>query len=136
MTINILRSETVPLRTDDDVVRVRKIVRDWTISMKFSLVDQTKLVTAVSELARNTVDHGGGGSALLEMLDDAIRRGVRLTFEDQGPGIPDIELAMTDGYSSRGSLGLGLGGTKRLVHEFDLFSEPGKGTRVTIARWK
>lgn len=136
MTINILRSETIPLRTDEDVVRARRIVRDWTISMKFSLVDQIKLVTAVSELARNTVDHGGGGSALLEMLDDTIRRGIRLTFEDQGPGIPDIVLAMTDGYSSRGSLGLGLGGTKRLVNEFNLFSEPGKGTRVTIARWK
>lgn len=136
MMNNIVRREVIPLLSDEDIVRARKIVRDWTISLKFSLVDQTKLVTAVSELARNTVEHGGGGSALLEILDDNIRRGIRLTFEDQGPGIANIDQAMTDGYSSRGSLGLGLGGTKRLVNEFDLSSEPGKGTRVTIARWK
>jgi len=135
MTIKIPQTEILLLRTDEDIVRARKIVQEWTVSMKFSLVDQTKMVTAVSELARNTVEHGGGGSALLEKLEDTTRSGIRLTFEDQGPGIPDIEQAMTDGYSSRGSLGLGLGGSKRLVNEFFLFSEPGKGTRVVIARW-
>jgi serine/threonine-protein kinase RsbT len=102
----------------------------------FSLVDQTKLVTAASELARNTLIYGGGGTVLVELVVNGVRRGVRLTFEDQGPGIPDVTLALKDGYTSGQGLGLGLGGARRLVNDFTIDSAPGSGTRVMIARWK
>jgi serine/threonine-protein kinase RsbT len=134
--VTVLKQTNVPLRSSEDVVLVRQTVRAWAIETGFNLVDQTKIVTAASELARNTVVHGGGGSLLLEGLEESNRRGLRLTFEDQGPGIADIEQALRDGFTSGGGLGLGLGGSKRLSHEFSIASEPGKGTRVTIARWK
>ena len=108
----------------------------WSIEAGFSLVDQTKMVTAASELARNTLDYGGGGTVRLELLQEGSRRGLRLTFEDQGPGIPNIELALTDGYTTGGGLGMGLSGARRLVNEFEIESHVGQGTRVTIARWK
>jgi serine/threonine-protein kinase RsbT len=128
--------ETMPLRTSDDVVRVRQAVRQRAIGAGFSLVDQTKIVTAASEVARNTVDYGGGGTLRIEVLRDGVRRGVRLTFADQGPGIPDINKAMTDGYTTGGGLGLGLSGSKRLSNEFNIKSSTGEGTVVTLARWK
>jgi serine/threonine-protein kinase RsbT len=128
--------ETMPLRNSDDVVRVRQAVRVRAVACGFSLVDQTKIVTAASEIARNTVDYGGGGVLRIEALRDGQRRGVRLTFTDQGPGIPDLELAMKDGYTTGGGLGLGLSGAKRLSNEFDITSTPGQGTVVTLARWK
>ncbi len=129
-------SETMPLRNADDVVRVRQAVRNKAITAGFSLVDQTKIITAASEIARNTVVYGGGGTLLIEMLREGVRRGLRLTFADQGPGIPDIALAMTDGYTTGSGLGLGLSGAKRLSNEFDVKSAPGKGTVVTLARWR
>ena len=128
--------ETMPLRSSDDVVRVRQAVRARAVAAGFSLVDQTKIVTAASEIGRNTVDYGGGGSLRLEVLRNGQRRGVRLTFTDQGPGIADLGLALTDGYTTGGGLGLGLSGARRLCNEFDIKSAPGKGTTVTIARWK
>jgi serine/threonine-protein kinase RsbT len=128
--------ETMPVRTSDDVVRVRQAVRARAVAVGFSLVDQTKIITAASEIARNTVDYGGGGTLRVETLRNGQRRGVRLTFADQGPGIADMTLAMTDGYTSGGGLGLGLSGAKRLVNEFDVTSAPGQGTTVTLARWK
>jgi serine/threonine-protein kinase RsbT len=124
------------LRTQDDVVLVRQAVRAVAVEIGLNLVDQTKIVTAASELARNTVVYGGGGTARIEVVRDTAKRGLRLTFEDRGPGIADIDLAMKDGYSSGGGLGLGLGGAKRLSNEFELESRPGEGTRVTITRWK
>jgi serine/threonine-protein kinase RsbT len=130
------RNELLEVRAANDIVRVRQRMREWAIEAGFSLVDQTKVVTAASELARNTLEHGGGGTARVELLADGGRRGVRLTCEDQGPGIPDIQLALKDGYTSRGGLGLGLGGARRLVNEFAIESQPGAGTRVTITRWK
>jgi serine/threonine-protein kinase RsbT len=133
---SLLKSETIQLRTEQDIVQARKIVRILTQDSGFSLVDQTKLVTAASELARNTVTYGGGGTLFWELLIDGLKKGVRLTFKDEGPGIPDLSLAMKDGWTSGGGLGMGLSGTKRLVNEFDIDSAPGKGTRVTIARWK
>jgi len=132
----VLRDDRIGVRTVDDIIKARQLVRDSAIAQGLSLVDQTKLVTAASEIARNTLVHGGGGYMRLETLNDGTRRGIRLTFSDQGPGIADIALAMKDGYSTAGGLGLGLGGTKRLVNEFDLESEPGKGTTVTILRWR
>jgi serine/threonine-protein kinase RsbT len=134
--MDIIRGETLELRTSQDIVRVRQAVRAWMVEMQFSLVDQTKMVTAASELARNTINYGAGGSARLEALADGGRRGLRLLFEDHGPGIPDIELALKDGYSTDEGLGLGLGGSKRLVNEFDIWSVPGEGTRVTVVRWR
>ena len=134
--MNPARNESLPLRTSDDIVRVRQLVRAWMVEQRFSLVDQTKMVTAASELARNAVDYGGGGSARLELLADIDHTGLRVTFEDHGPGIADIAQALTDGFTSGGGLGLGLSGAKRLVNEFDIWSEPRKGTRVTITRWK
>lgn len=132
----VLRDETMPVRKSDDVVLVRQAVRSWAVAQGLGLVDQTKIVTAASELARNTLDYGGGGTVRLEALQDGMRRGLRLTFEDQGPGIVDIALALRDGYTTGGGMGLGLSGSRRLVNEFDLWSEPGKGTRIVIARWK
>jgi serine/threonine-protein kinase RsbT len=111
-------------------------VRQFAVKQGFSLVDQTKIVTAASELARNTLDYGGGGTVKLEALQDGIRQGLRLTFEDEGPGIPDIELALKDGYTTGSGLGMGLSGTKRLVNEFNIVSHVGKGTCVTITKWK
>lgn len=128
--------ETVPVQTAEDVVRVRQVVRAKAVSVGFSLVDQTKIVTAASEIARNTVDYGGGGILLMEILGERGRRGLRLTFTDHGPGIADISMAMTDGYTSGGGLGLGLGGAKRLSNEFDVKSAPGRGTVVMLARWR
>ncbi len=129
------RNERLEVRESPDIVRVRQLVRAWSVQAGFSLVDQTKMVTAASELARNTLEHGGGGTALVELLTDGARRGIRLICADQGPGIPDIALALRDGYTSRNGLGLGLGGSRRLVNEFDVESRPGEGTRVTITRW-
>ena len=130
------RSEVFKLTASEDVVCIRHIVREWAVRQGFNLVDQTKIVTAASELARNTINHGGGGRMKLEALSENPRRGLRLTFEDQGPGIPDIEAAMRDGFSTAGGLGLGLGGSRRLSNEFAIESQPGKGTRVVLARWK
>jgi len=130
-----LRSETLPLRTDEDMLRVRQTVRAWMVELAFNLVEQTMMVTATSELACNTVVYGGGGSARLELLADSDRQGVRVTFEDQGAGIADIEQALKDGYTTGAGSGLGLGGSKRLVDDFDIWSEVGKGTRVTITKW-
>ena len=127
--------ETMPLRTSDDVVRVRQAVRARAVAAGFSLVDQTKVVTAASEIARNTIDYGGGGTLQLVVIRNGQRRGIRLTFSDQGPGIADVTLAMKDGYSTSSGLGLGLSGAKRLSNEFDIRSSPGKGTIVTLARW-
>ncbi|MEZ4728107.1 MAG: anti-sigma regulatory factor [Caldilineaceae bacterium] len=134
--MTILKAETLPIRSDQDIVKVRQAVRTWAVELKFSLVDQTKFVTAASELARNTLDYGGGGEVRLERLQERGRNGLRLTFVDQGPGIPDIELALKDGYTTGNGMGLGLSGAKRLANEFDIHSKVGEGTRVTITRWK
>jgi serine/threonine-protein kinase RsbT len=132
----ILKREVMPVSTESDVVLARQTVRRWTTEAGFSLVDQTKMVTAASEIARNTVIYGGGGSLTLELSQEGLRRVLRLTFEDKGPGIPDLQKAMTDGYTTGSGLGLGLSGSKRLVNEFDIQSRPGEGTRVVLARWK
>lgn len=128
--------ETLPIQQSDDVVRVRQAVRTRAVAAGLGLVDQTKIVTAASELARNTLDYGRGGTARIETFTDPLKRGVRLTFEDHGPGIPDLDLALTDGYTTGGGLGLGLSGARRLCSEFDLHSVVGEGTRITVARWK
>lgn len=133
--MGVVSTETVPVKSEPDVVAVRRHIRDLAARLGFSLVDQTKLVTAASELARNTIIHGSGGSMQVETLNGP-RTGLRLTFEDKGPGIPNIEMALRDGYTTGYGLGLGLGGAKRLVSEFDIVSRPGEGTRVTITRWK
>jgi serine/threonine-protein kinase RsbT len=130
------KSETVPVRASNEVVNVRHVVRRWAIELGFTLIEQTKIVTAASELARNMVDYGKGGTLLVEALDDGIRKGLRLTFEDQGPGIADIDQALRDGFTSGNGMGLGLGGAKRLANEFSIDSRPGEGTRVMIARWR
>ena len=126
----------MPVHSSEDIVWVRQAVRTWAVGLGFDLVDQTKLVTAASELARNTVDYGGGGTVKLEAINNGVHRGLRLTFEDHGPGIPDVELALQDGYTTGSGLGLGLGGTKRLVNEFEIESRSGEGTWVCITRWK
>jgi serine/threonine-protein kinase RsbT len=130
--------ETFPVRSGEDVVKARQIVRSRAMDAGFSLVEQTKIVTAASELARNTVIHGGGGEMRIERLYGASSRrtGLRLTFEDKGPGIADVELALRDGFTTGNGLGLGLNGARKLSHEFDIWSKPGVGTRVTITRWK
>jgi len=130
------RNEVLEVRTSNDIVRVRQRMREWAVEAGFSLVDQTKIVTAASELARNTLEHGGGGTARVELLVDGGRHGLRLTCEDHGPGIADLQLALKDGYTSRDGLGLGLGGARRLVNDFAIDSRPGEGTRVTVTRWK
>jgi serine/threonine-protein kinase RsbT len=128
--------ETLPVTASEHVVQVRQAVRQRALELGFSLVDQTKIVTAASELARNTLQHGGGGRATIEVVADGARRGLRLGFEDDGPGIADIAQAMKDGFSTGGGLGLGLSGAKRLSNEFSISSSPGEGTRVFITRWK
>lgn len=130
------KHETMSINTSADVVLVRQAVRQFAVELGFSLIDQTKIVTAASELARNTLDYGGGGTVKLEALYEGIRRGLRLTFEDSGPGIPDIDLALKDGFTTGGGLGMGLSGTKRLVNEFNIVSHVGEGTCVTITKWK
>lgn len=134
--VPVTRTETLPIRSGEDVVRVRQAVRTRAIEVGLGLVDQTKIVTAASELARNALDYGGGGEVRIDVLQEGMRKGVRLSFSDQGPGIPDIEKALTDHYTTGGGLGLGLGGAKRLSNEFHIESAVGVGTRVTIARWK
>ncbi|WP_204848427.1 anti-sigma regulatory factor [Rhodopila globiformis] len=131
-----MAARTVPIRTGEDVVRVRQEVRRIAVEAGLGLVDQTKIVTAASELARNTLDYGKGGEAIMEVVQAGMRRGVRIRFQDQGPGIPDIELALKDGYTTGRGMGLGLGGARRLCNEFAIESAPAQGTRVTIARWK
>lgn len=130
------KRETLEIRSSSDIVNVRQQVRTWAVAMGFGLVDQTKIVTAASELARNTVDYGKGGTVTLETIQSGKRTGLRLIFEDKGPGIPDLELAMTDGYTSDRGLGLGLSGSKRLMHEFEIVSKVGKGTKIAIVRWR
>jgi serine/threonine-protein kinase RsbT len=132
----VLKTETVPIANSSDVVMVRQRVRAWTLELKFSLVDQTKIVTAASELGRNTLEHGGGGSLELSLAENGTRRGIRLRFSDQGPGIPDLNLALKDGFTSGSGLGLGLGGSKRLMHDFEIDSKPGIGTTITAIRWR
>lgn len=132
----LLRSEVLGIRGEDDVVRVRQQAREFCLAAGFSLVDQTKMVTAASEIARNTLIYGGGGSVAVELHAEGIRHGVRLRFEDRGPGIPDLELALRDGYTTGRGLGLGLSGARRLVNEFQIESQPGEGTRVSLTRWK
>ena len=131
-----LKAESRPIATDNDVVIVRQLVRTWAVELGLGLVDQTKTITAASELARNTLVYGGGGTVLLEILSDGRRKGLRMTFEDQGPGIPDIELALRDGYTTGHGMGLGLGGARRLVNEFEIASRDGEGTRIVITKWK
>src|SRR5262245_5777563 len=132
----VVKDETMSIMSSEDVVRVRQVARESAVAQGLGLVGQTKIVTAASELARNTLDYGGGGTVRLEAINSETRRGLRLTFEDQGPGIPDVELALKDGYTTGSGLGLGLSGAKRLSNEFEIFSRVGEGTRVTIARWK
>ena|SRR5215469_9073249 len=131
-----LKRETQTIQSSADVVLARQKVRQWAIELRFTLVDQTKLVTAASELARNTLDHGKGGQMIMEMIEDSPKSGLRLLFEDKGPGIPDVSAALRDGFTTGSGMGLGLGGSKRLVNEFHIESEVGKGTRVTVIRWK
>ena len=134
--MRVRKDESRPLRAEDDVVRARQAVRGWAVEMGFSLIDQTKLVTAASELARNTVVYGGGGVLRMEVLEDGARTGLRLVFADEGPGIADVEMALRDGHTTGGGLGLGLGGARRLVSDFEIDSAPGRGTRVTVTKWK
>jgi len=135
-TIRVDSRDELPLRSGEDVVKLRQAVRERAIAVGLSLVDQTKIVTAASELGRNTIQYGGGGSARIETVANGSRRGLRLEFVDQGPGIADLALAMKDGYTTGGGLGLGLSGAKRLSDHFEIDSTPGKGTRVAIIRWK
>lgn len=134
--MQIERHERFSIQSEHDVVLVRQAVRKWAGDVKFSVVEQTKLITAASELTRNTLIHGKGGSALLELVNNDGRQGLRISFEDNGPGIPNIDMALTDGYTTGGGLGLGLSGSKRLVNEFHIDSEVGKGTRVVITHWR
>ncbi|MEH2037719.1 MULTISPECIES: anti-sigma regulatory factor [unclassified Nostoc] len=130
------KTETINIQSSTDVVLVRQSVRQLAVEIGFGLVDQTKIITAASELARNTLDYGGGGTVKLETLQEGRRRGLRLTFEDRGPGIPDIDLALKDGFTTGNGLGMGLGGAKRLASEFEIQSVVGEGTRIIIVRWK
>ena len=130
------RQESLQIDSGEQLVTVRQAVRAKAEELRFSLVDQTRIITAASELARNTLQHGGGGSVAIEIVENGTRRGLRLTFKDQGPGIPDLELAMKDGYTTGGGLGLGLSGSKRLVNEFTISSKAGEGTQVTVTKWK
>jgi serine/threonine-protein kinase RsbT len=134
--VTTLKDETLEVRSSADVVRLRQVVRAWAAELGFSLVDQTKLVTGASELGRNTLEHGRGGQVRVEVLNDGTRRGIRMTFDDRGPGIADINLALSDGFTTGSGLGLGLGGTRRLMSEFRIHSEVGNGTQVQVVRWK
>jgi serine/threonine-protein kinase RsbT len=134
--MTVLLSDQRAVVSAEDVVAIRQAVRQRAVELGFNLVDQTKIVTAASELARNTLQHGGGGRVRIDAVEDFGRRGIRLTFEDDGPGIPDVALAMKDGYTTGGGLGLGLSGARRLSSDFSIESEPGKGTRVVITRWR
>jgi serine/threonine-protein kinase RsbT len=134
--MTVTKSDKLPIRTEQDIVMVRQMVRKLSQGSAFSLVDQTKMVTAASELARNALVHGGGGELEWQLITDGFRHGVRLAFSDQGPGIANLELAMMDGWTSGSGLGMGLSGSKRLVNEFEIHSQPGQGTRVVITRWK
>ena len=130
------KDEELPIRASTDVVQVRQAVRALATELGMSLIEQTKVVTAASELARNTLEHGGGGSAKIETVTNGLKKGMRLTFIDEGPGIPDVKLALTDGYTTGSGMGLGLSGSKRLVNDFNIVTAVGEGTRVTITKWK
>ena len=130
------KDETAPIASSGDIVKVRQIVREFSVSLGFTLVEQTKMVTAASELARNVLEHGGGGNVRMEVVQNGVRQGLKLTFVDEGPGIRDIDQALRDGFTTGSGMGLGLGGAKRLANEFAIESEPGRGTKVTIARWR
>jgi len=136
MAHQTVKSERLTIRSSEDIVAVRQRVRALAVEIGLGLVDQTKVVTAASELARNTLIHGGGGWAVLDLVEKLGRRGVRLTFEDNGPGIADVDRALQDGFSTGSGLGLGLGGAKRLSNEFEITSTPGAGTKIAITRWK
>jgi serine/threonine-protein kinase RsbT len=130
------RDESYSLLTEQDVVRTRQLARSWAVTIGFSLVEQTKIVTAASELARNAVEYGGGGRLRLRWLVNSMRQGLRMDFIDEGPGIPNVDQALRDGYSTGGGLGLGLSGARRLMSDFEIDSKPGQGTRVSVTRWK
>jgi serine/threonine-protein kinase RsbT len=130
------RTERLAIRSSEDVVKIRQQTRIFAVAAGLSLVDQTKIITAASELARNTLDYGGGGEVCMEVIEEGSRRGVRLAFEDRGPGIPDVQAALKDGFTTGSGLGLGLGGSRRLANEFSIESKMGVGTKVTIVRWK
>ena len=134
--MKLLKAENVLIASSSDVVLARQKVRQWAAELKFTLVDQTKLVTAASELARNTLDHGKGGHMAVEVVEDIGRQGLRMIFEDHGPGIPDIAAALKDGFTTGNGMGLGLGGSKRLVNDFEIVSKLGEGTRISAVRWK
>lgn len=134
--MQVQSSQSINVLSSEDVVLVRQAIRKTSLLLGFSIVDQTKVVTAASELARNLLIHGGGGAVLVDVVQNGVKNGLRMTFSDEGPGIPDIELALKDGYTSGSGMGLGLGGAKRLSHEFEIESAPGKGTRISIVRWK
>jgi serine/threonine-protein kinase RsbT len=136
MTGTVSKTETLPIKDSSDVVFVRQRVRVWATNLKLSLVDQTKIVTAASELGRNTLEHGGGGELEIAEVVDGVRKGIRLSFSDKGPGIADIKQALADGFTSKQGMGLGLGGSKRLMNEFDIKTALGEGTTVTVTRWK
>jgi serine/threonine-protein kinase RsbT len=134
--LSVQKSESLAIRTSEDIVAVRQAVRKRAVELGFGLTDQTKIVTASSELARNTLDHGGGGAVAVEVVRNGTRNGLRLTFEDQGPGIANIDEALRDGFTTGSGMGLGLGGARRLSHEFEIESAVGAGTRVSILRWR
>ena len=134
--MEVQSSETLSISESEDIVLVRQAVRKKAVGLGFNLVDQTKIVTATSELARNTLEYGGGGTILIQTVQNGRRGGLRLTFEDHGPGIADVALALKDGYTTGNGMGLGLGGAKRLSDEFEIETAPGKGTRVSILRWR
>jgi serine/threonine-protein kinase RsbT len=134
--VEVTKEGRATIASSSDVVKVRQLVREWAVAIGFTLVDQTKMITAASELARNALDHGGGGTVQLEALNNVTRRGLRLTFSDQGPGIANVGQALRDGFTTGSGMGLGLGGAKRLVHDFEIESTPEQGTKVTIVRWR
>jgi serine/threonine-protein kinase RsbT len=136
MTGTPQKAEVLPIKDSSDVVFVRQRVRAWAIGLNLSLVDQTKIVTAASELGRNTLEHGGGGELEIVEVTNGTRKGIKLSFSDKGPGIADVKQALTDGFTSKDGMGLGLGGSKRLVNEFEIKTAPGEGTTVTVIRWK
>ncbi|HEX2866767.1 MAG TPA: anti-sigma regulatory factor [Ignavibacteriales bacterium] len=134
--MKVQRSDKRFIRSSEDIVMVRQLVREWAKAIGMNLIDQTKLITAASELARNTYDYGGGGVVIMDQVIEGVKSGIRLTFEDKGPGIEDVEQAIKDGFTTGGGMGLGLGGARRLANEFYIDTKPGQGTRVTIVRWK